>query len=57
MNSDLSNALQTLRQQGHAVITFNPDELNGMDPCDIEDSLISHANENLLPTGQEEDKA
>lgn len=33
--------IRKLQQKGFAVIVWNPDELNGVDPTDIEDHSIS----------------
>lgn len=55
MNTDLSNALQTLRQQGYAVIVFTPEELGDMNPRDLEEGLTSYTNNHLLPVDDEDD--
>ena len=33
--------IRKLQQKGFAVIVWNPDELNGVDPTDIEDHSIN----------------
>lgn len=55
MNITVKDALYALRQHGYAIIIFTPDELNGMDPRDLEEGLVSHANNNLLPVDNEDD--
>ena len=38
-----------LRAAGYAVIIWTPDELNGVNPSDVEDMSISYASDYLIP--------
>lgn len=42
-------AIRELRAEGWAVILWTPEELNGVDPSDVEDMSISYASEYLIP--------
>jgi hypothetical protein len=46
-------AIRELRAEGWAVILWTPEELNGVDPSDIEDQSISFASEFLIPAEPE----
>jgi hypothetical protein len=45
--------IRELRNAGYAVILWTPEELNGVDPSDIEDQSISFAAEYLIPAEPE----
>jgi hypothetical protein len=40
MTREQADALMTLRDEGHAVAVFTPDELNGADPDVVEDLMV-----------------
>lgn len=46
-------AIRELRAEGWAVILWTPEELNGVDPSDVEDHSISYASEYLIPAETE----
>jgi hypothetical protein len=46
-------AIRELRAEGWAVILWTPEELNGVDPSDVEDQSISFASEYLIPAEPE----
>ena len=46
-------AIRELRDAGYAVILWAPEELNGVDPSDVEDQSISFASEYLIPVEPE----
>ena len=46
-------AIRELRAEGYAVIIWAPEELNGVDPSDVEDQSISFASEYLIPAEPE----
>jgi hypothetical protein len=46
-------AIRELRAAGWAVILWTPEELNGVDPSDVEDQSISFAAEYLIPAEPE----
>jgi hypothetical protein len=46
-------AIRELRAEGWAVILWTPEELNGVDPSDVEDQSISFASEYLIPAEEE----
>jgi hypothetical protein len=48
-------AIRELRDAGYAVILWTPEELNGVDPSDVEDQSISFAAEYLIPAEPEEE--
>ena len=47
--------LRELRAAGYAVIIWTPDELNGVNPSDVEDMSISYAADYLIPEEPETD--
>lgn len=49
-------AIRELRSEGWAVILWTPEELNGVDPSDVEDQSVSFAAEYLIPAGTDEDQ-
>ena len=40
---ELQRAIWTLRDTGHAVVIFNPKELDGCPACELESNLVNEA--------------
>jgi hypothetical protein len=55
MTATQLKAIRELRAEGWAVILWTPEELNGVDPSDVEDQSISFAAEYLIPAEPEEE--
>jgi hypothetical protein len=49
MTPEQTQAIQSLRDAGYAVIIWTPEELGHIDPADVEDASISYASSYLLP--------
>lgn len=45
MTQEQKNTIKSLREQGFAVVLFNPDELKGVDPDHIESELVHLGND------------
>lgn len=42
MTKEQREALDQLRRDGHAVVVFNPDELQGANPDSVEERMCVH---------------
>lgn len=56
MTASQLKAIRELRAEGWAVILWTPEELNGVDPSDVEDHSVSFAAEYLIPAEKDEDQ-
>lgn len=56
MTASQLKAIRELRAEGWAVILWTPEELNGVDPSDVEDQSVSFAAEYLIPAEKDEDQ-
>lgn len=45
MTTEQRAVIRALRAAGYAVVTFAPDELNGVSPRDVEDRLVQVGND------------
>jgi hypothetical protein len=55
MTNEQIKAIRELRAAGWAVILWTPEELNGADPSNVEDSSIQFAAEYLIPEEPEDE--
>lgn len=45
MKQKLKDAIDELRYQGYAVTVFNPEELSGVDPDEVEQIMVDKGND------------
>lgn len=55
LNQEQIKMIQTLKQDGYAVVIFTPDELGEVDACDVEDGMIQRG-WNIIESLKEENE-
>ncbi len=56
MKAEWLKVLREMRDEGHAVIVWTPEELQDTDPDHVEECSISYGWEYLIPTPEESEE-